>query len=364
MSAAEQRARADRAPGDGEAESLLSVRGLSISFATDGGVVRAVEGVDFDVPRGKTVALVGESGCGKTATALALMRLLPEPVGRVDAGTVVFEGRDLSRLRDREMQAIRGARMAMVFQEPMTSLNPVYTVGSQIAEAVRLHEPVSRADARRRAIEALERVALPEPARSVDRYPHELSGGMRQRVMIAMALVCRPTLLIADEPTTALDMTTQAQILELLRELQAELGMAILLVAHDLALVAEVADEVVVLYAGHVMERGRTRDVLAAPRHPYTVALRGSIPPLAFRARGERRRLPTIEGQLPDLRDPPSGCRFHPRCPKVFDRCRTDLPPLFGGPVAGWTSRCFLADPSAPAPAAEESAAAAEEPAP
>jgi peptide/nickel transport system ATP-binding protein len=338
-----------------DAPPLLCVRDLVVTFATDGGALRALDGVSFDVPRGRTVALVGESGCGKTVTALSVLGLLPEQSATVVAGSIALDGVDLLTLGEREMRAVRGARAAMVFQEPMTSLNPVYTVGAQIAEAIRLHRRVSRDAARHAAIGLLRKVGFPQPETRVDSYPHELSGGMRQRVMIAIALAPGPALLIADEPTTALDMTTQAQILELLDRLKAETAMSLLLIAHDLAVVAELADEVVVLYAGVVVERGTARDVLRAPAHPYTQALLRSLPARGFRGhrvRGEKaRRLPTIAGALPDLRDPPPGCRFQDRCEAVFDRCRKEAPELY--PVAPGprphAARCFRAAPDAPA---------------
>ncbi len=325
-------------------DPLLSIRDLSISFATESGVLRAVDRVSFDVPAGRTVALVGESGCGKSVTAHAVLRLLPEPPARVDGGEILFEGRDLLKLPERDLREVRGGRVGMVFQEPMTSLNPVYTVGFQLMEATRLHRRVSRREARRLAIEGLARVGFPEPARHVDSYPHELSGGMRQRVLIAMALACGPALLIADEPTTALDMTVQAQILALLQDLREDAGMSLLIIAHDLALVGEIADEIVVLYAGVVVERGPARAVLGAPAHPYTRALLASVPPRTHRVRGQRRaRLPTLEGTLPDLSAPPSGCRFQPRCPEAMDRCRAEIPALF--PVGdGAAARCFLVE--------------------
>ena len=329
-----------------EGAALLSIRDLSVSFATEAGALRAVERVSFDIPKGRTVALVGESGCGKSVTAQSILRLLPSPPARIDGGEIVFEGRDLLKLPERELCEVRGGRVGMVFQEPLTSLNPVYTVGFQIMEAIRLHDRVSRSEARRRAIEGLARVGLPEPSRNVDAYPHQLSGGMRQRVLIAMALACGPALLVADEPTSALDMTVQAQILELLRELREAAGMSLLLIAHDLALVGEIADEIVVLYAGVVVERGPARAVLGSPSHPYTRGLLGSIPPRGHKVRGQRReKLPTIEGTLPDLRSPPVGCRFHPRCPEAMDRCRTESPPFFAGSEPGSVARCFLCEP-------------------
>ncbi len=324
-------------------EPLLSVRDLSVSFVTGGGVLRAVSRVSFDVPRGRTVALVGESGCGKSVTAQAVLRLVPAPPGRIDGGKILFEGKDLLAIPERELREVRGGRIGMVFQEPMTSLNPVYTAGFQIVEAIRLHRDVSRREARRQAIAALARVGLPDPALRVDSYPHELSGGMRQRVLIAIALACDPALLVADEPTTALDTTVQAQLLELLARLREDTGLSILLIAHDLALVAEVADEIVVLYAGVVVERGPAREILRAPSHPYTQALLRSLPPRAHRARGQKaRRLPTIEGTLPDLRAPPPGCRFQARCPDVMDRCRAQTPALAPVPRTDVLARCFL----------------------
>jgi oligopeptide/dipeptide ABC transporter ATP-binding protein len=327
-------------------EPLLDVRDLTISFVTDGGVLRAVDHVSFEVPRGGTVALVGESGCGKSVTAQAILRLVPSPPGRIEGGAILLEGRDVLKLPEREMQKVRGGRVGIVFQEPMTSLDPVYTVGFQIVEAIRLHRDVSRREARKLAIEGLTRVGFPEPARRVDSYPHELSGGMRQRVLIAIALSCAPALLIADEPTTALDATVQAQILELLQKLREETGMSMLLIAHDLALVGEVADEIVVLYAGVVVERGPARQILEAPAHPYTRALLRSIPPRTHRAdrvdAARGRRLPTIEGSLPDLRSPPPGCRFQARCPEVMDRCRVDTPALVPVPGTEQRARCFL----------------------
>ena len=323
--------------------ALLDVRDLSISFVTDGGVLRAVDHVSFQVPAGGTVALVGESGCGKSVTAQAILRLVPTPPGRIDGGAILLEGRDVLQLSEREMQRVRGGRVGIVFQEPMTSLDPVYTIGFQIIEAIRLHRDVSRREARKLAIEGLTRVGFPEPARRVDSYPHELSGGMRQRVLIAIALSCAPALLIADEPTTALDATVQAQILELLRKLRDETGMSMLLIAHDLALVGEVADEIVVLYAGVVVERGPARQILEAPAHPYTRALLRSIPPRTHRVDAARgRKLPTIEGSLPDLRAPLPGCRFQARCPEAMDRCRVDTPALVPVPGTEAQARCFL----------------------
>ncbi|MCC6553389.1 MAG: ABC transporter ATP-binding protein [Polyangiaceae bacterium] len=325
---------------------LLRVRDLSVSFALEEARLRALDRVSFDVPRGGTVALVGESGSGKTVTAQSVLRLLPSPPATIDGGSIELEGRDLLALSEREMCAVRGGKIAMVFQEPMTSLNPVYTVGAQVAEAIRLHRPVSRGEARRQALEVLRKVGLPEPERRMDSYPHELSGGMRQRVMIAIALAPGPALVVADEPTTALDMATQAQILDLLTSLRAELSMSLLLIAHDLAVVSELADEIVVLYAGVVVERGPAELVLGAPAHPYTRALLRSTPrPRAFRRRDQRaRRLPTIPGAPPDLRPPPPGCRFHERCDHAEARCRDEMPELLRvHPGAPQLARCFLA---------------------
>ena len=335
------------------APALLRVRDLTVTFTAEGERLRVLDRVSFEVPKGRTVALVGESGSGKTMTALSVLRLLPA-LGAIEGGAIELGGEDLLALSEREMRGVRGGKVAMVFQEPMTSLNPVYTVGAQIVEAIRLHRRASRAEARRQAEAWLRKVGLAEPERRFDSYPHELSGGMRQRVMIAMALAPGPSLLIADEPTTALDMTTQAQILELLGALRAELGMSLLLIAHDLALVSEIADEIVVLYGGVVVERGPARQVLAAPSHPYTRALLRSLPPTgagAFRVRGQRgRRLPTLAGAPPDLRAPPPGCRFQDRCPDVFDRCRAEAPELLPVGASGGgaqQARCFLATPEA-----------------
>jgi peptide/nickel transport system ATP-binding protein len=306
-----------------------------VRFDTDRGPVRAVDDVSFDVPEGTTVALVGESGSGKSVTALSILRLIATPPGTIERGQILLRGRDLLTLPDRAMQRVRGAEVAIVFQEPMTSLNPVYTVGAQIAEVIRLHEPASRAEARGRAIEMLARVGIPSPEARVDAYPHQLSGGMRQRVMIAMALVCRPALLILDEPTTALDVSVQAQVLELLGKLQAELGMSMLFITHDLGVVAEIAREVVVLYAGRVVEVGGVEATFRAPLHPYTRGLLASVPPVDSSRRADRpRRLEAIPGMIPDLARLPEGCRFAERCaqrrsePPGHERCVTVEPEL------------------------------------
>ena len=305
-------------------EPLLELRDLQTHFHTDDGVVRAVDGVSFEMTAGETLAVVGESGSGKSVTSLSILRLIPEPPGRIVGGTIRFRGRDLLALGPREMRAIRGKEISMIFQEPMTSLNPVYTCGEQILEAIVLHDKVSRAEARKRAISTLALVGIPSPEQRVDEYPHQLSGGMRQRVMIAMALACHPAILIADEPTTALDVTIQAQIRELLRRLQRELGMAVLLITHDRGVEAETADRVAVMYAGQVVEYCGVRQAFERTLHPYTAGLLHSLPRL-----GETREtLRVIPGSVPNPAHFPSGCRFHPRCPVAVDRCRTEMPPL------------------------------------
>jgi oligopeptide/dipeptide ABC transporter ATP-binding protein len=304
--------------------ALLEVKSLRTSFFTDDGEVRAVDGVSFSVEPGKLMGIVGESGSGKTASVLSIMRLLPESA-KIVGGEILFEGRDLVKLPEPEMRAIRGAKIAMIFQEPMTSLNPVFTIGSQIAEAIRLHQKTSRGEARERAIEALKMVGIADPRRRVDDYPHQLSGGMRQRVMIAMALSCNPQLLIADEPTTALDVTIQAQILDLIRELQSRLKLAVILVTHDLGIVAEYADAVTILYAARVMEQASCAELFKSPLNPYTRGLLESIPGID----GTRhRRLQAIAGTIPSALNPPSGCRFHPRCPMAIADCAEIDPPL------------------------------------
>ncbi len=304
--------------------ALLDIRDLRTTFATAAGAAHAVDGVSLSLDAGRTLGLVGESGCGKTMTALSIMRLVPPP-GRIAAGRIELAGRDLLQLPEGAMRVVRGAEIAMIFQEPMTSLNPVLTVGEQIAEAIRLHRDVGRGAAREQAIAMLRTVEIAEPERRVAEYPHQLSGGMRQRVMIAMALSCRPTLLIADEPTTALDVTIQAQILDLLGDLQRRLGMALLLVTHDFGVVAERADEVAIMYAGRVVERGRVADVFRTALHPDTRALLHSIPKVG----GERqRRLDAIPGVVPDLLHLPSGCRFRDRCPQAVAECATVDPVL------------------------------------
>jgi oligopeptide/dipeptide ABC transporter ATP-binding protein len=305
-------------------EPLLSLRHLVTAFETDEGYLRAVDDVSFDVFPGRTLGIVGESGCGKSVTSLSIMRLIPTPPGLIESGEALFEGQDLFQLPEAQMRNLRGNDISMIFQEPMTSLNPVYTVGSQIVEAIRLHRPMSRRAAKARAIELLDLVGIPAPSERVDSYPHTLSGGMRQRAMIAMALACEPRLLIADEPTTALDVTIQAQILDLLRSLQDELGMSIIFISHDLGVMAEFAHEIAVMYAGKIVEHAETRALFANPRHPYTRGLLRSLP--SARNRGER--LPTIPGIVPDLRTLPAGCRFQDRCDLVSEACRVEEPPL------------------------------------
>ncbi|HEY6061818.1 MAG TPA: ABC transporter ATP-binding protein [Gemmatimonadales bacterium] len=322
-------------------EPLLRVRDLRTYFVTDrgGGTARAVDGVSLDLYPGETLGVVGESGCGKTVMSLSILRLVPEPPGHIRPGSLIeFEGHNLLTLPPRDLRAVRGNRIAMIFQEPMTSLNPVLTIGDQVAEAAIVHQHLSRAVARRRAIELLRQVGIPEPEERVDHYPHQLSGGMRQRVMIAMALICRPQILIADEPTTALDVTIQAQILELLARLQQELGMAVLLITHDLGVVAGTADRVVVMYAGQVVETAPTPELFAHPRHPYTEGLMESIP----RLDRPRARLHSIPGSVPAATAWPQGCRFHPRCPYAWDKCRTEEPPLLETGTEGHTARCWL----------------------
>ncbi|MCE9583795.1 MAG: ABC transporter ATP-binding protein [Planctomycetes bacterium] len=302
---------------------LLELRNLQVQFPTYDGVVRAVDGVSYSIPKGKVLGLVGESGCGKSVTAFSTLRLIQNP-GKITGGDILFDGKSLLSLSEPEMRAIRGNRISMIFQEPMTSLNPVFTVGNQISEAVVLHQRVSWKEGRNRAIEMLRKVKIPNPEQRVDDYPHQMSGGMKQRVMIAMALACNPKLLIADEPTTALDVTIQAQILDLMRELQSELGMSMLIITHDLGVVAEIADHVAVMYAGKVVEYAPVEDLFANPLHPYTVGLFRSKPKL-----GERReRLQAIEGAVPNPLHFPPGCRFHPRCPRAVPECSRAEPPL------------------------------------
>ncbi len=327
-------------------EALLSVEDLAISFDTDGGRLRAVDGITFEVPPQSTVALVGESGCGKTVTAMAIMRLLPSPPGSIDRGTIRLRGDDLMALSDRQMRKVRGARIGFVFQDPLAALDPVYSVGSQVVEALRLHVRLSRREAKKRAIALLAKVGFPEPEKRFDAYPHELSGGMRQRVLIAIAIACDPELVIADEPTTALDMLAASEVANLLSELKRERDASLLLISHDIGMIASHADHIVVLYAGQIVERGPAAEILSEPRHPYTRGLLASIPPLRKRRRRRRKtptRLPAMDGSVPDLVAPPPYCRFASRCPAAYARCGEEEPALYEvGPVV---TRCFLYDP-------------------
>ncbi len=306
---------------------LLSVRDLSVTFQTDAGVVQAVDGVSFDIFSGETLALVGESGSGKSVTAMSILRLIESQRGRVRGGRILFEGRDVLSLSEPQVRGIRGNRIGMIFQEPMSSLNPVYTLGTQIGEPLILHQGFSAEQAHREAVSLLELVGIPSASRRVDEYPHQLSGGMRQRTMIAMALACRPSLLIADEPTTALDVTVQAQILELLARLQAELGMSILMITHDLGVVASVAHRAIVMYAGRVIEQADVLGLFEDPQHPYTAGLFESLPRLDLSG-GAPPRLRPIEGSVPDALSFPSGCRFHPRCRYAMAVCAERAPEL------------------------------------
>jgi peptide/nickel transport system ATP-binding protein len=324
------------------AAPLLEVEDLKTHFFTRDGVVRAVDGVSFTIQPGETLALVGESGCGKSVTSLSIMRLIASPPGRTVAGSIRFNGRDLLGLTERAMRDVRGNEISMIFQEPMTSLNPVLTVGRQISEALVLHRGLPRAEAMARAIEMLRMVNIPEPARRASEYPHQMSGGMRQRVMIAMALACDPKLLIADEPTTALDVTIQAQILDLMRALKEKTGAAILLITHDLGVVAEMAQRVVVMYAGRKVEEARVFDLFDRPRHPYTRGLMKSIPRLGG-GQAVGKRLAEIPGMVPSLREPIAGCAFAERCAHAVERCRVEAPPL-EAKAQGHTVACWEAD--------------------
>ncbi|MBE3574526.1 MAG: ABC transporter ATP-binding protein [Firmicutes bacterium] len=327
------------------AERLLEIHDLRTYFYTEDGVVPAVDGVDFTLDKGETLGLVGESGCGKSVTSLTIMGLIPKPPGKVVSGQILFGGEDLLKKTEAEMRRIRGNEISMIFQEPMTSLNPVYTVGDQIMEVLILHQKLSKAQARRKTIEMLKLVGIPEADKRIDEYPHQMSGGMRQRVMIAMALSCNPKLLIADEPTTALDVTIQAQILDLMRKLRDELKTSILLITHDMGVIAEMADKVAVMYTGKVVEAADVRTIFADPRHPYTIGLLGSIPKL----HEDQDRLHTIAGTVPNPFAMPRGCRFHPRCEFARDICRQLEPPLLeaggGHQVACWRMTNYQAPP-------------------
>ncbi|HET9477921.1 MAG TPA: ABC transporter ATP-binding protein [Pyrinomonadaceae bacterium] len=321
---------------------LLEVKDLQTHFPTRAGLVRAVDGVSFYLDHGELLGLVGESGCGKSITALSVMRLIAPP-GRIVNGEIRFLGTNLLELSDAEMRRMRGDDIAMIFQDPMTSLNPVFTVGEQIGEALRLHRQMSRKQAREATVEAMREVAIPDPARRINDYPHQLSGGMRQRVMIAMALACNPKLLIADEPTTALDVTIQAQILELLNELRKQRDLAVLLITHDLGVVAEVADRVAVMYTGRIVEESPVEELFARPKHPYTEGLLRSVPKLTSEHVAKRERLETIEGVVPSPTDLPPGCHFAPRCPHRMPRCTEESIPLYQL-EGGVQVRCVLFD--------------------
>ena len=316
--------------------ALLEIKGLKTRFFTEDGVVYAVNGISYDLEEGGTLGIVGESGCGKSVSVLSVMRLIPEPPGKIVGGEVLFEGRDMLKMDAEDVRKVRGNRIAMVFQDPMTSLNPVLTIGRQIDEALELHMGMDKHQARQRTVELLETVGIPEAANRADDYPHQFSGGMRQRVMIAMALSCNPRILIADEPTTALDVTIQAQIIELVKRLRDDIGMAIIWITHDLGVVAGLAEKLIVMYAGYIVERASVKDVYADPRHPYTIGLLGSLP----RLDEIRERLFSMRGLPPDLIDLKPGCPFAPRCDYVIDRCWEETPPLepvaIGHEIACW----------------------------
>ena len=320
---------------------LLSIQGLSVSFFTEEGAARVVQDVSFSIKKGRTFALVGESGCGKSVTALSIMRLVPAPQGKIVGGEIVFEGRNLLSLSEKEIRKVRGNEIAMIFQEPMTSLNPVYTVGSQIAEAITLHQKKNTSEAWTDAVEMLRKAGIADPAQRVREYPHQMSGGMQQRIMIAMAASCEPALLIADEPTTALDVTIQAQILDLLDELQEQNGMSILLITHDLGIVAERAEDIAVMYASRIVEVADSQGLFAEPLHPYTQGLLQSLPRLGLSAK----RLQTIPGTVPEPLHFPTGCKFHPRCPICKDdkRCQTVEPGLKEVQPGRWVA-CWYAE--------------------
>jgi peptide/nickel transport system ATP-binding protein len=321
-------------------ESLLEVRDLHTYFYTHDGVVKAVDGVNFSFCQGETLGLVGESGCGKTVTALSILRLIPQPPGRIVKGEVLFEGRDLLKLDAEQLRGIRGNRIAMIFQEPMTSLDPVFTIGDQIAESIRLHQGLSKRKAMDRAVEVLRRVAIPDPEKRIEQYPHQLSGGLRQRVMIAIAVSCNPKILIADEPTTALDVTIQSQILNLMNKLRSDFGASVLLITHDLGVIAEMAQSVAVMYTGKIVEYSNVVDLFNHPKHPYTKGLMESIPRMDTSI-SEDKLLPTIPGVVPSLLDLPVGCPYRERCCVAFDLCGKEPPPL-RDVGSGHLARCWL----------------------
>jgi oligopeptide/dipeptide ABC transporter ATP-binding protein len=324
----------------GGMEPILEVRGLRTHFETERGVVRAVDGVDLRVGSGRTVGVVGESGCGKSVLALSILRLVPSPPGRIAGGEILLSGRDLLALSEEEMRQIRGREISMIFQEPMTSLNPVFRVGEQIAEVFRLHQRMDRRQAFAQSTEMLRMVGIPSPEKRARDYPHQMSGGMRQRVMIAIALACRPRVMLADEPTTALDVTIQAQMIDLIAALRAETGAAVILITHDLGVVAEAAETVAVMYAGQIVEHGSVRDLFSKPLHPYTLGLMNSIPRMDGPA-GREAFLRTIPGVVPPLYDLPTGCRFRDRCPDAFPLCR-ERAPILEEIVSGHDCRCWL----------------------
>ena len=324
-------------------EKVLEVKDLVVEFKTDRGIIKAVNGVNFDVFKGKTVGIVGESGSGKSVSALAIMGLIPSPPGRIASGEIKFMGKSLLKLEPKEMRKIRGNKIAMIFQEPMTSLNPVFTIGNQIIEVIELHQPeLSRKEREAKAVDMLKLVGIPSPEKRVHEYPHQLSGGMRQRVMIAIALSCEPDILVADEPTTALDVTIQAQILELMKKLQKELGMGIILITHDLGVVAETCDTVAVMYCGKIVESADVKTLFNHPRHPYTKGLMNSIPSFDSTSGRKKERLQTIEGMVPSLFDLPEGCNFQDRCVNVTDQCRgPNGEPILRDMEAGHKTACF-----------------------
>ncbi|CAB1080090.1 Oligopeptide transport system permease protein OppB (TC 3.A.1.5.1) [Olavius algarvensis Delta 1 endosymbiont] len=320
---------------------LLDIQRLKTYFYTLEGTAKAVQDVSFYMDEGETVGLVGESGCGKSVSALSVMRIIKNPPGKIVDGQIFFEGSDLLKLTESEMRSVRGARISMIFQEPMTSLNPVYTIGHQISEMFMVHRRVNKKEGWKRAVGTLRQVQMPSPRKRADEYPHQLSGGMRQRAMIAMAMACNPKILIADEPTTALDVTIQAQILDLMLQLKEDFGAAVLIITHDLGVVAEIAQRIVVMYAGRVVEEGTTRDIFEDPRHPYTQGLLRSVPKLGERSRKGRTRLVEISGIVPSLYDLPQGCSFHPRCSHAMDICR-ETPPKFFDLGGIHRMRCYL----------------------
>ena len=320
--------------------TLLEVKDLKTHFFTQGGVVKAVDGVSYDVQEGETLGLVGESGCGKSVSALSIMRLIPNPPGRIVGGEVLFEGKDLLKLPDRDMRRVRGKQISIVFQEPMTSLNPVLSIERQLTEALELHFGMNKKAARVEAVRRLEQVGIPDPDQRIKQFPHQFSGGMRQRVMIAMALSCDPKLIIADEPTTALDVTIQAQILELMKNISKEHGVSLIIITHNLGVVARYADRVNIMYAGKIIERGSAKEIYGNPRHPYTLGLLNSVPRLDL---PRKEKLDPIEGQPPDLANLPSGCAFRARCRYAIDKCAEEAPPL-ASVDDGHFSACFVAD--------------------